>query len=174
MDYSPIILKNKGIPCEFAKVVKTGEIWERVLDDNGEVEKEILYVKFTNNSISDIELHFGGLDAWQEQLEKFPITTVRQTLAFALRKQVQETGEAMLDGEVVMYSNIIGTAWSIANGVDPTVASRLLKESLGLANEQKQLLNEQLTKTLDQSVSLGDNGSDSGRKRAARSKNSGN
>jgi hypothetical protein len=173
MDYTPIVLKNKGIPCEFAKVKKTGDSFTRSYTETGEVEKEVIHVKFTNNSISDIELHFGGLEAWQEQLEKFPITTVRQTLAFALKRDVEETGEAMLDGEVVMYSNVIGTAWSIANGVDPSLASRLLQQSLGLANDQKQALNQELVKTLDTVDSLGTNGSDSGPKRASRSKNSG-
>ena len=119
MDYSPVILKNKGVPTEFAKTQKVGDLWERVYDENGEVVKEELFVKFTNNTISDIEMHFGGLEAWQEKIEKYPLTTVRQTLAFVFRKDVMEVGEAMLDAEVVMYANVIGTSWSIANGVDP-------------------------------------------------------
>lgn len=174
MDYSPVILKNKGVPCKFIKLAKNGETWERVVNEDGEPELETLFIKFTNNSISDIELHFNGLENWQEQLEKFPITTVRQTLAFVLRRDAIQIGEAMLDGEVVMYSNVIGTSWSIANGVDPTVASQMLKQSVGLADEQKRLLNEQLSKTLKTTSSPGTSGSDSGQKRASRSKNSGN
>jgi len=175
MDYSPVILKNKGIPCEFVKTQKVGESWERVLTESGEVEKISYNIKFTNNVISDVELHFGGLEAWQEKLEKFPTTTIRQTLSFVLRKDVLEIGEAMLDGEVVMYSNIVGTAWSIANGVDPTIASRMLLQSVGLANEQRQLLNEELGKSLEKiDSSLGLSGTGSGPKRASRSKNSGN
>lgn len=175
MDYSPVILKNKGVPCEFVKTQKSGDAWERVYKDDGDIEKVVYHIKFTNNTISDIELHFGGLEAWQQNLEKLPITTVRQTLAFVLRKDVIEIGEAMLDGEVVMYSNIIGTAWSIANGVDPTIASRMLLQSVGLANEQKQNLNEELAKSLGTTdTSPGQNGTDSGPKRASRSKNSGN
>lgn len=173
MDYTPVVLKNKGVPCEFAKTQKTEISWQRITDEEGEPQKETLFVKFTNNSISDIELHFNGLEAWQEQLEKFPITTIRQTLAFVLRRDVFDVGEAMLDGEVVMYSNVIGTAWSIANGVDPITASQLLKQSVGLANEQKQALNEELNKTMKASSSLGTSGTDSGPKRANRSKTSG-
>ena len=150
-------------------------MWERVYTEDGEVEKVVYNVKFTNNVISDIEIHFGGLEAWQEKLEKFPLTTVRQTLAFVFRKDVIEVGEAMLDAEVVMYANIIGTAWSIANGVDPTIASRMLLQSVGLAKEQKQALNEELNKTLEKmDSSLGLSGTDSGPKRASRSKSSGN
>lgn len=174
MDYSPLILKNKGIPCEFNKTQKVGNSWERVYDEVGETVKETLFVRFTNNSISDIELHYGGLEAWQQELEKFPITTVRQTLAFAMKRELTDMGEAMLDGEVVTYSNVIGAAWSIANGVDPTTASLMLKQSVGLANEQKKALNEQLAKTMEETDSLGLSGSDSGAKRASRSKSSGN
>lgn len=175
MDYSPVILKNKGVPCEFAKTQKVGDSWQRVTTEDGEIEKVILHVKFTNNVISDVELHFGGLEEWQAKLEKFPTTTIRQTLSFVLKKDVVEIGEAMLDGEVVMYSNIVGTAWSIANGVDPTIASRMLLQSVGLANEQRQALNEELSKSLQKiDSSLGLSGTDSGPKRASRSKNSGN
>lgn len=174
MDYSPVILKNKGVPCKFAKLEKDGDSWAKIANEDGEPEIEMLFVKFTNNSISDIELHYGGLEAWQEQLEKFPVTTVRQTLSYVLRQDALRVGEAMLDGEVVMYSNVIGTAWSIANGVDPTVAGQMLNQSIGLAGEQKRLLNEQLSKTLRTTSSPGTSGSASGSKRASRSKTSGN
>lgn len=177
MDYSPIILKNKGVPCEFAKTHNPSgseDGWERVLDDEGNIIKEVLNVKFTNNSVSEIEMHFGGLEQWQEALEKYPINTIRQSLAFCLKRHVYDIGEAMLDGEAVMYSNVIGASWSIANGVDPTVASKMLQQSIGLANEQKRLLNDQLTSTMAAATLPGTNGSDSGPKRASRSKNSGN
>ncbi len=175
MDYSPTILKNKGIPCEFAKTVKVGDSWERVLTEDGEIEKVIYHIKFTNNSISDVEIHFGGLEAWQEKLEKFPVTTVRQTFSFLLKKDILEIGEAMLDGEVVMYSNVIGTSWSVANGVDPSIASLMLRQSVGLADAQKKSLNEELAKTLStNTASPGTSGTDSGPKRASRSKSSGN
>ena len=174
MDYTPIILKNKGVPASFAKTKKVGvrdEEWARETDEEGNPELENLYVKFTNNAISEIEEFYGSLEKWQNKLEEMPVSTVRQTLSIVLRRPVHQVGEAMLEGEVVNYSNIIGVAWSIANGVDPTVASRMLKESLGLAAEQKKLLNEALNQNLD---SLGDNGSNSGPKRTGRSKSSGN
>lgn len=173
MDYTPTILKNKGIPTNFNKVTKTGEKWERVLNESGELENEVLYVRFTNNAICDIELHFGSLEEWQEALEKNPVTTVRHTLALCIGRQITEVGEMMQDGEVVMYSNVIGTAWSIANGVDPTIASQLLKQSDGLASEQKLLLNQAIENQMKEANSPGPSGTDSGPKRASRSKNSG-
>jgi hypothetical protein len=176
MDYSPIVLKNKGVPCEFVKVKKIDEtLYERVLNEDGEIVKDTLMVRFTNNTIADIEQHWGTLEAWQEALTARPVSTCRDTLSFALRRPILEIGEAMIDGEIMTYSNVIGIAWAIANGVDPIVASRMLKQSAVLAEAQKETLNKALEQN-NQLIqdSLGDSGSKPGPKRAARSKNSGN
>lgn len=177
MDYTPLVLKNKGVPCEFAKVKKFGpkdDDWAREYDETGEPVIEVLNVRFTNNVIAELEQHWGGLEKWQQSLETMPVSTIRQTFAYALRKSNMEVGEAMLDGEQMKYSNIIGVAWAIANGVDPTIASRLLAQSVALANEQKRIITEALaTQENEIADSLGDSGSQPGPKRAARSKNSG-
>lgn len=176
MDYSPIVLKNKGIPITLAKVNKTEGLDEfaREYDEAGEPITETLNIRFTNNVISEIEEFYGSLESWQERLEKQPVSTLRQTIAFALRRHVSAVGEAMLEGENMQYSNIIGIAWAIANGVDPIVASRMLKQSAALAEEQKRILKEALQQEQDKAVaSLGDSGSQPGPKRAARSKSSG-
>jgi hypothetical protein len=176
MDYSPIVLKNKGIPCIFAKTRKVDEsTYEREFDDEGNPVTENLMVRFTNNTIADIEQHWGNLELWQEALGQRPTMTCRDTLAFALKRNIVDIGEAMLEGEIMMYSNVIGIAWAIANGVDPIVASKMLKQSAVLAEAQKDTLNkamEATNKTIQDS--LGDSGSKPGPKRAARSKNSGN
>jgi hypothetical protein len=176
MDYTPLVLKNKGVPCLFAKTTRTGtneQDWGRVTNDDGEPVIETIHVKFTNNSISDIEEMFDGLEKWQEAIEQKPYNTIRQTLATAMKRSIYDIGEAMLDGEIVTYSNVVGTAWSIANGVDPIVASRMLSQTLALAEENKKQLAEGLAKALPD-LQIGDNGSESGPKRAGRSKNSGN
>lgn len=176
MDYTPLVLKNKGVPCLFAKTTKTGpaeEDWTRQTTEEGEPITETIHVRFTNNSISDIEEFFGNLEKWQESLEQKPYNTLRQTLAFALKRSIYDIGEAMLDGEIVGYSNVIGTAWSIANGVDPIVASRMLSQTIALAEENKKRLAESLAQALPD-LQTGNSGSDSGPKRANRSKNSGN
>lgn len=176
MDYSPIVLKNRGIPCEFAKVNKIDEnTYERILDEEGNITKETLMVRFTNNTIADIEQHWGNLETWQESITARPTSTCRDTIAFALRRTPMEIGEAMIEGEIMTYSNVIGIAWAIANGVDPIVASRMLKQSAVLAEAQKETLNKALEQN-NQMIqdSLGDSGSKPGPKRAARSKSSGN
>ena len=177
MDYSPIVLKNKGVPTQFYKTKKVDsnvDVWEREYDELGEPIIVESYVRFNNNVIADIEVHWGSLEEWQEKLEKQPVNTLRQTLAFATRRHNSDIGEAMLDGEVLGYSNVIGTAWAIANGVDPIKASRMLKQSTELAEEQKRLLNEAMDEQQEKTQDfLGSSGTQPGPKRAARTKSSG-
>lgn len=176
MDYTPTILKNKGILCQFAKTRKTGSNesdWAEVLDESEELVKETISIRFTNNSISAIEEHYNGLEAWQDALEKKPYNTMRQTLAYVLNRNIFDMGEAMLDGEIVTYSNVIGTAWSIANGLDPDVAGRMLAQALGLAVENKKQLELKMEDLMPTVLDSGNSGSASGPKRAVRSKSSG-
>ena len=177
MDYSPIVLKNKGVPVKFYKTKKAEnglDVWEREYDEVGEPIVVDSFVRFNNNVIADIEVHWGSLEEWQERIEKQPVHTLRQTLAFATRRHSSDIGEAMLDGEVLGYSNVIGTAWAIANGVDPIMASRMLKQSAELAEEQKRLLNEAMDAQQEKTQDfLGDSGIQPGPKRAVRTKSSG-
>jgi hypothetical protein len=177
MDYSPIVLKNKGVPTKFYKTKKVEgglDLWEREYDDVGEPIIVESFVRFNNNIIADIEVHWGSLEDWQDKLEKQPVHTLRQTLAFATRRHNVDIGEAMLDGEVLGYSNVIGTAWAIANGVDPIMASRMLKQSAELAVEQKRMLNEAMSQQQEKTQDfLGSSGTQPGPKRAARTKSSG-
>lgn len=175
MDYTPIVLKNKGISCEVAKVKQVEpQVWEREYDEVGETVKETVFVRFSNNVISDIEDHWGSLDMWQQTLEQKPVSTLRQTLAYALKKPQDAIGEMMLEGQIMHYSNAVGVAWALANGVDPTIASRMLKQSAELADEQKKMLDEAISQN-NQTMedSRGKSGTQPGVKRAARTKSSG-
>jgi hypothetical protein len=177
MDYTPLVLKNKGIPVQFCVVKKVSDVdYEREYDEVGEPLKETVYIRFTNNVIADIEEHWGNLEAWQTSLEAQPITTLRQTIAFATKRPVRSVGEAMIEGESMDYSNAIGVAWALANGVDPIAASRMLKQSKVLAEEQRKILSEALTvgNSEETEDSPGESGTPPGRKRAAPLKNSGN
>lgn len=180
MDYTPTILKNVGISCQFSKTKADANGWSRVLDEKAEIAKETLMIRFNNNSISEIEEFWGGLEPWQDALEKKPYTTIRQTLSFVLQREIIDIGEAMLEGEIVAYANVIGSAWSIANGVDPDVASQMLTQAFRLAEENKKALQknlEEMMPLLGMPQTESDNGNSglvSGPKRASRSKNSGN
>lgn len=174
MDYTPIVLKNKGVPVEFAVVEKSGDgYYKRKFNEEGEFETEKVFVRFTHNTIADIEDKYSTLELWQAALESKPTSTLRDSMALAMRKDPYEVGEAMIEGRIYEYSNAVSTAWAIANGMDPTLASRLLRQGNELAEKQIEESKKQM-ETIIQEDSPGKTGSRSGTKRAAPLQNSGN
>lgn len=169
MDYTALILKNKGVPCEFAEVElgENGKL-RRIFTDEGTFKKVTLHIRFNHNAIADIEDFYGSLDSWQKAMDEKPTSTLRRTLAIVLGYDLTQTGEMMIEGESGTYSTAIGTAWAISNGVDPTVASLLHKQSLELAekqrDEQTRIIKETLMKTTEEKPSRGKTGSQSGPK----------
>lgn len=169
MDYTPLILKNKGVPCEFAAVEldENGKL-RRIFTDEGTFKRLTLHVRFNHNAIADIEDFYGNLDSWQKSMEEKPTSTLRRTLAIVLGFDLTQTGEMMIEGDSGIYSNAIGTAWAISNGVDPTVASLLHKQSLELAEKQREeqtkIIKETLEKAESPKPSRGKSGSQSGAK----------
>ena len=79
-----------------------------------------------------------------------PISTLRRTFALLMGRGVEEAGLSLLEGELGTYNNAIGTAWALANGVDPTVASRLLAQAQVATESQITMLNEELRTTLEE------------------------
>jgi hypothetical protein len=167
MDYTPIVLKNKGVPIEIA-VVEKGEdnFWRRRFNEEGECVKETVYVRFTHNIIADLEERYGDLESWQRQSETRVTSVARDTIALCLRADKEKIGEAMLEGSIQEYQNAIAMSWSITNGVDPTVASKMLRQAAKLAEEQKKAVNDELEKQLpkESKPSRGKTGSASGPK----------
>lgn len=167
MDYTPIVLKNKGVPILLAVVERSeGGAWKRKFDEEGEYEKHTAYVRFNHNTIADIEDRFGDLEQWQKMQETRGTSTVRETLSICLAQDKEKIGESMLEGALTDYQNAIAMAWSICNGVDPTTASRLLRQAEKLAEEQRQAINAELEKQLpkEPKPSRGKSGSSLGQK----------
>ena len=123
--------------------------WVPVYNAEGEQETEEFYIRFTHNSIADIEELWEGLQNWQEQMEEKPVSSIRRTLALLLTEGVEKVGLRMIEGRLADYSGAVGVAWAIANGVDPTTASRLLKQAEAAADSQMTVLNDELVKSLE-------------------------
>lgn len=168
MDYTPIVLKNKGIPIEVAVVEKTDNgTYKRKFNEEGECEKETVYIRFTHNVIAELEERYGDLENWQRMQETRPSSSARDTMAMCLRRERESVGEAMLEGSLMDYQNAIAMAWSICNGVDPTTASKLLRQAAKLAEEQRNAVNQELENQLPKEnpkPSRGKSGSPSGQK----------
>jgi hypothetical protein len=167
MDYTPIVLKNKGVPVKIAIVEKSENgTWKRRFNEEGEYDTETVHIRFNHNTIADIEERFGDLEEWQNMNEKRAASTVRETLSLCLRVEKEKIGEAMIEGALMDYQNAIAMAWSICNGVDPTTASRLLRQAEHLASEQRKAINAELESQLpkEPKPSRGKTGSASGSK----------
>jgi hypothetical protein len=167
MDYTPIVLKNKGVPVKIAVVEKSDNgTWKRRFNEEGEYDTEIVHVRFNHNTIADIEDRFGDLEEWQKMTEKRAASTARETLSICLHMEKERVGEAMIEGALMDYQNAIAMSWSICNGVDPTTASRLLRQAENLAEDQRKAINAELENSLpkEPKPSRGKTGSASGSK----------
>jgi hypothetical protein len=176
MDYTPAVLKNKGIPVEIAKLREEDGAWVSVFDSEGVLETEEFNVKFTHNIIADIEELWDGLQEWQVAMESKPVSTLRRTFGLLLGEPLDKTGTMMVEGNLTEYTNAVGVAWALANGVDPTVASRLLKQAEAAVDSQTTMLNEELNKTIEEmenEATRGDQPSPLGAKQAKGTKTSG-
>lgn len=183
MPVNPVVLKNKGVPVyvykttEPQKVVTlnpadgtlSDPVWEpstQVLDDDGQPIVEEVWVRFTANTLAEIEERFGTLQEFQKASQEKAFTSVRAALAFALgycedhpnpveRETLYHLGEtraglAMVDGKINDYATAVGAAMSIANGVDPTHVARMVEQGVRAAAEAVAEMNESVAKQLDE------------------------
>ena len=154
IDCTPEILRNKGIPCEFAVVIRGEDDWVKKYDETtNDFETETKFLRFNHNSIADIEDLWDGLPNWQIALEEKPVSTMRKTLAILLSVSNDEVGAMMIEGRLPEYNNAIGVSWAIANGVDPTIASRLIQQTKVTVDAQINIINQEmdnLIKTLEE------------------------
>lgn len=148
MDYSPEILRNKGIPVRFACVVRGNDDWVQEFGPDGGKEEE-RYLKFTHNTIADIEEEWDGLSNWQESMEDKPVSTLRKTLALIFLEPKDKIGSMLLEGRLPEYNNAIGVAWAMANGVDPEIASQLLEQAEKAVDSQIGLINDEILKATE-------------------------
>ena len=151
MDYTPAVLKNKGVPVNIVVLREEGKgKWVSVYDAEGVQETEEFYVRFTHNVIADIEELWEGLQEWQEAMESKPVSTLRRTFALLLKESVEKAGMRLVEGRLTDYTGAIGVAWSLANGVDPIVAHRLLVQAYTAADLQIEMVNKELEKAVEE------------------------
>ena len=91
---------------------------------------------------------FYGLEAFQKAMEVKTAGTVRRVVAIALGVSPEEAGNAMDPGRMLEYQNAVGVAWSIAQGVDPTEAAKVLDRANRAVAAARGRLASELTKTM--------------------------
>jgi len=177
MEINPVVLKNKGAPIKVAVIKaavhdrptatvdqETGEItpgslktiaWEPVLaDDTGETITTQEWVRFTNASLAEIQRFYGDMDKFQEASEEKPNETIAVAIAVMMgvdpadKEAMSQVHAKLLVEEFVSYQVTVMSMLSIANGVDPTKAARMIEEGRIGAQEQIEAANEAMDEVL--------------------------
>lgn len=91
---------------------------------------------------------FYGMEAFQKAMEVKMNATVRKVLAIALGTSLEEAGNAMIPDQAMDYQAAVGVAWSIAQGVDPTDAAKVLQGARDAMAAGRARLASQLESTL--------------------------
>lgn len=72
-----------------------------------------------------------GVMRWQVEMERKPYATLRTTVAIALGITDRDAGQRMMPEHLGDYLVAVGTAFAIANGVDPTQAFQKAQDEMG-------------------------------------------
>lgn len=141
MDYSPRVLRNQGVPIEFAAVDDLdGRLMVRYTDAElvegadpvAGIEKQQFFVRFTYSTIAAIEDEWGSVPAWQLAMVQTPAKTVIKSLAIVVGMPEGEVGIRMLPGHMPFYTDALASGWALANGSDPFVIAGALKNAAPL------------------------------------------
>ena len=95
-----------------------------------------------------------------------PVSTLRRTLGLMLSEPLAQVGARMVEGRLAEYTNAVGVAWALANGVDPTMAQRLLEQSRAAVDSQMNLLDEQLEQSVNAMETAAENVATRGKKQS--------
>lgn len=148
MEYTPAILRAKGVALPVAQVTKSAERigpaptdpldederevvvrYATATDDEGNVleEEHPLWLKFTMNVIADLEDRYGSQAAFQRDFQMRPVHAVRTVIALACGITEDEAGCRLLGANIDFYRSAIGAAWGLAHGMDPSPLARALR-----------------------------------------------
>ena len=153
---NPQVLLNKGAPVTVyvteLRVEKkttqrldpdTGELsqqtryvgtWVPEMDENQEARTRREWIRFTNNSLAALEMRYGSMEEFQTAAESHPSETVRTAIGLMLGEDMLDPesedriGAMLMPSRTIEYQMAVMAALSIANGVDPTQAARLVDE----------------------------------------------
>lgn len=98
------------------------------------------------------ERTFYGLEGFQKAMEIRTSSTVRKAMAIAFGVTPQEMGRQMIDGQSIEYQNAVGVAWSMAQGVDPTEAAKVLNRARAAVADARRSMASELEKTMDEAL----------------------
>lgn len=105
--------------------------WARVENPAGGGDLiEQVGIRFDANVLSEMEDAWGSMQGWMGMSQRKPVKTARDTIAIALGREPKAVGVAMLDSEGHRYTVALGSAFAIANGVDPQTAVTAVEKAV--------------------------------------------
>lgn len=139
-----LILKNKGHQITLYQVEYDPQTqkWSALVastDDEGNpvaYAEERAWVKWDANSISEAELKYGSMEAFEKAMNTQATSAVRWSLATILGRDEAALGAAMIPGKTAEYASTLGTLISIANGVDPMLGPEMLRRNFKAIADQ--------------------------------------
>lgn len=169
----PAVLKHRGVPLRF-HVLAVGEDgapvvpYARAYDGEGEdatPRYEDRWLQFSSSVLVDLEnpaVGWADLDAWEDNLQARPVSTIVRTIALALEMWVpgahtadgypvpdlRRAGTMILDGEIDDYASAIGCAFMLSQGIAPERAGEALRVQVKAAKDLRPLVNTELQRML--------------------------
>lgn len=172
-----VVLRNKGAQIKLlsvephkheetgADIDAAGELvtttkrwitWHPVTDAEGDPVHVVEWVRFDNGSLSTLQNYYGSMEKFQEVSEEKPNEAVGVAVGVMLGvdpfdKDAMAKLNARIDPEeFVLYQVVVMAMLSIANGVDPTKAARMIEEGRLGVKEQVEAANKAIEEALDE------------------------
>lgn len=174
---NPAVLQNKGIPIVLyltepyvretprSRVDEEGKLVTEVAktvawrpmtgeDDNLLTSRE--WLKLDANVLAIIEHRYEGMAGFQEASEKSTSEVIRVVITAVLgldhtsEDDLAQVGARLIPAQFGFYQNAIMASLSMASGVDPTNAVRLLEEGRLAVKAESTAANEALVKALEE------------------------
>lgn len=190
-DYTPAILQNDGVPIPLrdgsVKFIKFRNRDVAALETMFDGLRAIADVREVSTVtgpdgatlvgpdgpvtitkvVGQEERTFYGLEAFQKAMEMHPADVTLKILAQVWGASVDDLDEMLDPTGLTKAQQRVAIAWSIAQGVDPTLAARQLAQVDAAVAKQREALESQLIETTDQASgeitdSLGSTGSPPG------------
>lgn len=149
MEYTPAILRAKGVAVPVAQVARHQEKigppptdplaeddrpvevrYEQATDEEGNVleEDKPLWLRFTMNAIADLEERYGSQAQFQQDFMMRPVSAIREVFAIVGGWSEEQAGARMLGAHIETYKSAIGAAWGLAHGMDPSKLARAMQQ----------------------------------------------
>jgi hypothetical protein len=149
MDFTPITLRNQGVPVRMAVLDPLTGKPTYGLD--GKPTTAVEYLQFDNNVLAEFEGAFGSVEEFVGALDKKPYQALRLALSIALDVEPKTAANKVPNDENGLADVVAAlfVALAISQGVDPTRAASAYPQAVATLRETQAETTRQLSDLLD-------------------------